>query len=111
MIDGRYMGDVIYDQLVGVDSPTRAHVGATGSFEAPRHASWKELLVPVFRGGEMVYENPSIDIIRRRAQRQLSEFQDFIEERRSGLEYPVGLEHRLHEQMLHLRQASQEVGP
>ncbi|WP_052592018.1 nicotinate phosphoribosyltransferase [Aureispira sp. CCB-QB1] len=60
---------------------------------------FKDLLIPIFRKGELVYQSPSIHQIRRHRQEQVKLFQqvDFKL-------YPMGLEQQLNQQKLQLIQ-------
>ncbi len=57
----------------------------------------EDLLVPLVRGGQPVYEPPGLDTIRDRAQRQLASFHTSILRHDNPHRYPVGLEKGLHE--------------
>ena len=67
----------------------RKHVSGGTGFE--------DLLVPVFRAGELVYEVPSVHAARERALAELAGFHNSIKRRVNPHEYPVGLEARLHD--------------
>ena len=98
-LDGEYRGDMIYDERMEMaDEPvivdptdmTRRKV-FDDTFES------EDLLVPVFRRGESVYELPELDAIRERTADQLAGFHSGIKRFVNPHEYPVGLERRLHE--------------
>ncbi len=57
----------------------------------------EDLLVPVVRGGDVIYEQPSLDAIRERAQKQLASFHEGVLRHDNPHQYPVGLEKQLHE--------------
>jgi nicotinate phosphoribosyltransferase len=59
--------------------------------------TFEDLLVPVFRGGELVYESPSLAEMRERTRQQLSRFHPGIHRFVNPHRYPVGLEKQLHE--------------
>ncbi|NUQ63147.1 MAG: nicotinate phosphoribosyltransferase [Pirellulales bacterium] len=63
----------------------------------PAHASFEDLLAPVFRGGRCVYEMPSLEECRRRAREQLAEFHPGIQRFVNPHQYPAGLEAGLHQ--------------
>ena len=97
--DGEFVADAIYDEPTGIDdgctvvdplNPTRHKVIAAGT-------PHEDLLVPVFRNGELVYESPSLDRIRARARSQLASLHSGIKRFVNPHEYPVGLEPRLHD--------------
>ena len=97
--DGEYMADAIYDQDLGVSDPatiidpldpTRRRVIEPGT-------PHEDLLVPVLRQGRLVYDPPTLDAIRSRAQDQLSAFHAGVKRFVNPHQYPVGLERRLHD--------------
>jgi nicotinate phosphoribosyltransferase len=57
----------------------------------------EDLLVPIFRQGQLVYQSPPIDESRRRVQEQLAGFHSGIKRFVNPHQYPAGLEKRLHE--------------
>jgi nicotinate phosphoribosyltransferase len=94
-----YLADVIYDLDIGIhdgctmidpmDSTRRKQI-ATGT-------GHEDLLVPVFRHGELIYKARSIDESKQRVQGQLSRFHSGIKRFVNPHQYPVGLEQHLHE--------------
>lgn len=105
-----FVGDMIYDESTGpagtlmVDplDPTRRK-----SF--PAGTAGEDLLVPVMRGGELVYELPALSEVRQRVRDQLSRLHPGIRRFVNPHQYPVGLEEGLHrrrtELILQLRDA------
>jgi nicotinate phosphoribosyltransferase len=57
----------------------------------------EDLLVPIFKGGQPVYQPPALAEIRRRAQSQLAMFHSGVKRFVNPHQYPVGLELGLHE--------------
>jgi nicotinate phosphoribosyltransferase len=57
----------------------------------------EDLLVPVMRGGEIVYDSPTLESIRARAQQQLRMLHPGIKRFQNPHLYPAGLEQTLHE--------------
>ena len=95
--DGEFVADAIYDEPTGIEdgltvldplNPTRHKTIAAGT-------PYEDLLVPVFRNGELVYETPSLDRMRARARNQLACLHAGIKRFVNPHEYPVGLEPRL----------------
>ena len=92
-----YMADMIYnieDTLTPaptiidpMDLTRRKAIAAGTPFE--------ELLVPVFRVGKCVYEQPPLEQIRQRTHAQLSQFHQGVRRFVNPHKYPVGLEKQL----------------
>jgi nicotinate phosphoribosyltransferase len=97
---GEPIGDLIWDELAGeppaaptlVDplDPTRRREIAAGTAAA-------DLLVPVVRGGRVVYDRPSLAAIRARAGAELRRFHPGVRRFVHPHQFPVGLERGLHE--------------
>ena len=95
--DGSTMADMIFDELNTpqevativdpLDSTRRKKVG--------KELPYKDLLVPIFRKGELVYEQPSIEQIRTLLQEELATFHSSIKRFSNPHSYPVGLEKKL----------------
>ena len=97
--DGEYSGDVIYDEPTGLGGEVTLVDPAdmTRRKRIPADAPHTDLLVPVFRQGTLVYEAPTLEQSRERAQRELRHFHTGIKRFVHPHQYPVGLERRLHE--------------
>ncbi len=54
------VADVIYDQLTGLESPCRYVTHGRQSGSVGPGVEYRDLLVPVFRRGDLVYQQPSI---------------------------------------------------
>ena len=97
--DREFVGDAIYDRELGapaeftivdpLDATRRKHIPATTPYE--------DLLVPVFRGGELVYDQPPLAAIRQRTGEQLSMLHPGIKRFANPHQYPVGLEATLND--------------
>ena len=97
-IDGQYRGDAIYDTESG--EPSGAVVDPADPARRTRFGidtAHHDLLVPVFRGGELVYEQPSLERSRDHARRELSRISESIKRLANPHRYPAGLDVRLHE--------------
>jgi len=94
--DGVFRGDMLWDELDGEPASTTivdpADVTRSRSFE---NAESRELLVPIFRGGELVYDVPSLAESRDLARRELESLDPAIRRLKNPHRYPVGLETRL----------------
>jgi len=95
---GEFVGDAIYDEtrempnvmtIVDPSDATRRK-----RFEAT--TEYEELLVPIFRAGRCVYEGPTLEAIRARAQEQLGMLHPGIKRFVNPHAYPAGLELSLH---------------
>jgi len=91
-------GDMLWDELDGQpETPAivdPADVIRTRRFE---DFDFRDLLVPVFREGELVYEVPSLTTSRDLVRRELDALDPAIRRLEHPHEYPVGLESRLSE--------------
>lgn len=94
-----FLGDAVYDlnqppprtfTIVDPLDPTRRKHFAPGTL-------YEDLLVPIFRHGERVYDNPALTQIRQRAQEQLAMLHPGIKRLVNPHQYPAGLELGLHD--------------
>jgi nicotinate phosphoribosyltransferase len=94
-----FVGDAIYD----ISRPVPEHFTIVDPLDATRRkhfqpdTAWEDLLVPVFRGGQLVYQNPALDEIRELVRHQLSMLHPGIKRFRNPHQYPTGLELSLHD--------------
>ena len=120
--DGRFMADAIYEtdhgvsepcEIVDVETNDRLTIGDASAIASvgeavgfPRDdnvvpyngpAHFTHLLVPIFRGGQLVYEGPSIEESRDHLRKQLSCAPPEILQLNDPLPYKIGLERSLHE--------------
>jgi nicotinate phosphoribosyltransferase len=97
--DGEFVADAIYDEALGMgDAPTIVDpLDATRRRTIEPGIEWEELLVPIYRGGALVYDAPSLESVRDRAQTQLAGFHAGVKRFVHPHQYPVGLERRLHD--------------
>jgi nicotinate phosphoribosyltransferase len=101
-----YIADMIFDEL-GPQPPERTIVDivdVTIRRKIPKSAKQCDLLVPIFRNGELVYDRPRISEIRSLAQHELSCFYSGVKRLLNPHIYPVGLEIGLHSLKSHLIQ-------
>jgi nicotinate phosphoribosyltransferase len=61
----------------------------------PAGTKSEDLLVPIFRAGQLVYKNPALPDIQDRARIQLTQFHESIKRVLNPHVYPVGLEKSL----------------
>lgn len=95
---GVYRGDMLWDELDRAPSSTTivdpADVMRRRDFD---DCESRELLVPILRGGELVYEVPPLAESRQLAKRELASLDPSIRRLANAHRYPVGLETRLSE--------------
>ncbi|HUA67261.1 MAG TPA: nicotinate phosphoribosyltransferase [Candidatus Saccharimonadales bacterium] len=72
-----------------LDSTRRKHL--------PPETKFEDLLVPVFKHGQLVYQSPPLTEIRQRTQSQLGMFHSGVKRFVNPHQYPVGLELGLHD--------------
>jgi nicotinate phosphoribosyltransferase len=63
----------------------------------PKEASGQDLLIPIFRAGKLVDEQPTIHEARKKAVAELGKFYSGVKRLLNPHIYPVGLESSLHE--------------
>ena len=96
--NGRFIADAIYeidhginDHCVVVDLETEEET------EIPAEADYSDLLVPIFRKGQLLYEAPNIEAARERARTQLICATPEILRLQNATRYKIGLERTLHQ--------------
>lgn len=94
-----FLGDAIYDVETVVPGPMTIvdPMDATRRKHFPEHATFEDLLVPVFRRGNCVYAKPELEQSRGRALTQLGLFHAGVKRLINPHLYPVGLEDSLHQ--------------
>lgn len=96
-----HRGDMIHDELSAWDHS--ADVTMIDPADSNRRKTFapgtldNDLLVPVFRQGEKIYQCPTLDSIRDRVREQLRRTPAAAKRFENPHEYPVGLERGLHE--------------
>jgi nicotinate phosphoribosyltransferase len=96
---GGNVADAIYDQ----DHPPAGDCLIVDPMDMTRRKKiaadtrFTDLLVPVFQSGRLVYQPPSLGLIRERVQQQLASFHGGIKRFLNPHRYPVGLENGLFE--------------
>ncbi len=102
---GRFVGDVIYDVSLGAGRKQVLldSTDASREHQTPEEATYEDLLIPVLKHGQVVYQAESVGRCRQRVQKQLAEFAPEVKSLTHPRRYPVGLEselHRLRERMI-----------
>jgi len=99
--DSEYRGDMIYDQESKLDRSGRVTMIDPADPNRRRDfaptVSSTDLLVPIFRGGERVYEPPTLEAIRQRVLSELQRTPASVKRFDHPHIYPVGLEKSLHD--------------
>jgi nicotinate phosphoribosyltransferase len=72
-----------------MDQTRRKHI--------PPDAAREDLLVPIFRGGKLVYQPPTLPQIRERVRTQIAMLHPGLKRFVNPHQYPAGLELSLHE--------------
>jgi nicotinate phosphoribosyltransferase len=95
--NGEFVGDMIYNlekplpnELTILDP-----MDATRRKTMPHDAIQEDLLVPIFKNGQLIYELPAIHEIKEKVKNQLSLFHKGIKRFVNPHSYPVGLEKTL----------------
>lgn len=97
--DGSAMADMIYDEdhLPEKDAVIIDPLDITRRKPVSDELKAKNLLVPIFRKGELVYDMPDIEQIRNLVKEELNTFHPSILRFTNPHSYPVGLEQNLYE--------------
>jgi nicotinate phosphoribosyltransferase len=95
---------VIYNEATGLVSGCTMLdlMDASQRRSIPDGTPFTDLLVPVLRQGQVVYEEPPLAQTRQRAQDQLAHLPTSVKHSRTPQPYPVGLELSLHERKTQL---------
>ncbi|HEY4642789.1 MAG TPA: nicotinate phosphoribosyltransferase [Thermoanaerobaculia bacterium] len=94
--DGQAVGDMIWDEAGEVPSDIMVDpLDLTRRKKFTSQMQRTDLLVPIYRNGERVYESPSLESIRARAAEQMTKFHGGVKRFVNPHRYPVGLEQQL----------------
>jgi nicotinate phosphoribosyltransferase len=90
---------MLYNEIGGIKTPQTIVNPAdiTMRRNIPAKTKYRDLLVPIFRQGKLVYQPPAIQETRAAAQAELKRFYPGITRLLNPHIYPVGLEVGLHE--------------
>lgn len=91
------LADAVYDELAPPDGPWTIvdPLDATRRRTIPDGNAGRDLLVPVFRGGQRVYDPPPLDTTRAHLVRELASFHAGVKRFVNPHRFPVGLERGL----------------
>ena len=89
-----FAGDMVYDTRFPIPDQAVLMDSLDGKMRKriPAEATWEDLLVPVFRRGELVWEKPTLESSRERTIRQLEGLHPGTKLLQNPYRYPVGLE-------------------
>jgi nicotinate phosphoribosyltransferase len=98
--DGEFAGDAIFDEELGCAEPVEIFhpVDPFRSKLVPAGASYVDLLVPVIRGGELVYSVPPLTESQSRTRSQLEQLSPSVKRLINPHAYPAGIERSLAEE-------------
>jgi len=97
-LDHRFIADAIYEIDHVVSEPcVIVDLGNETHTEIPARTEYSDLLVPIFRYGELIYRVPGIEASRGYARKQLRRAPPAILRLNKSRAYKVGLERSLHE--------------
>jgi nicotinate phosphoribosyltransferase len=96
--DGGFVADAIYEIDHRVREPcTVVDLQTEQEAEIPANMEYSDLLIPIFRKGELVYQVPDLAVSRERTRQQLNRLPLEVRRLDNPRAYPVGLEKSLHE--------------
>ncbi len=102
--EDEYIADMLYNEIGGIKSPPTIVNPADVTMRKGISAKtkYRDLLIPIFREGKLVYQSPPIQETRASTQAELKRFYPGITRLLNPHIYPVGLELGLHELKTHL---------
>lgn len=97
--DGELIADAVYDIGLGIDSPCTIvdPMDMTRRKQISDSTMGSDLLVPIFRAGECVYDTPDLETSQQLCAREITGLHSGVRRFVHPHEYPVGLETKLHE--------------
>src|SRR6266516_7864028 len=96
--DGRFVADAIYEVDHAMSKPcTIVELETEKKRQIPAETDYSDLLVPIFRKGELVYQAPENGVSREHMRTQLSCAPSEILRLTDPTPYKIGLERSLHE--------------
>jgi len=96
--NGRFVADAIYEIDHAISDPcTIVELETDKKTQIPTKTDYSDLLVPIFRKGELVYQVPNLAASRERTRQQLRRLPPEIARLDNARTYRVGLEKSLHE--------------
>ena len=96
--DGRFIADAIYETDHAISEPCIVvDLETEKKTEIPAKTDYSDLLVPVFRRDQLVYQTPNLEASREHARKQLDCAPPEILRLKNPTPYKIGLERSLHE--------------
>ena len=96
--DGRFIADAIYETDLGISEPSEiVDIETKNKTQIAPNTRYSDLLIPIFRAGQLVYETPSIEASREHTRKQLSCAPPEILQLNDPSPYKTGIERSLHE--------------
>ncbi len=96
--DGRFIADAIYETDHAISEPCIVvDLETEKKTEIPAKTDYSDLLVPVFRRDQLVYQTPNIEASREHARKQLDCAPPEILRLKNPTPYKIGLERSLYE--------------
>jgi nicotinate phosphoribosyltransferase len=93
--DGQPAADVVYDLITGIEAnPTLVSLDGLTAKQLDDLPDWEDLLVPVFREGDLVYQPPHAKAARQKCQSQWAALPEPVKRLRDPQPYLVGRESR-----------------
>src|SRR5438067_1443703 len=109
--NGKFMADAIYETNHGVSEPCEiVDLETEDKTKLPQNTRYSDLLVPIFRAGQLVYETPSIETSRDHLRKQLRCAPPEILRLKDPAPYKVGLERSSYELRSQLMANAKERG-
>lgn len=95
---GRFVADAIYEVDHAISEPwTIVDLETEKKSQIPAKTDYSDLLMPIFRKGELVYQAPQLEVSREHTRKQLSCAPREILRLVDPMPYKIGLERSLHD--------------
>lgn len=109
--EGEYLGDAIYDENSSIQGNCHLvdPLDATREKIFPKDLEYEDLLIPIFRGGKLVYSLPALSEIRQKTQKELGKFPVGIKRFLNPHQYIVGMEKGIHDEKVRLIKKTRSI--
>jgi nicotinate phosphoribosyltransferase len=104
-VNGSAMADAIYDERLDLSKKTIRIIDPadpTKRRTIPQKTPHRDLLLPIFNRGQLVYKRPTLKSSREKTCQELQQFHESIRRLLNPHAYPVGLEENLYDLKLQL---------